>query len=235
MSRLSVETEYDKAVTALAQSLARCSWCRNNNTSKCTTCSTKIMQTNVYNSLSDMDRLRVQNEQAAIEAANPPPHEETFKEKLDVTLSSIWSCLPSILLLIAVIVILVVIQYNVNATTPGYNKIQTCLKTTVANIRDVNDDNKINCLDYAIVFKYTWDANNNPADCELVRNLHKDFNHLFVRIKWNNEWVYVEPSAYFYGCMYAYTMQEFWGDRYDSRYNFYNETEYWMSYDKSNR
>ena len=228
MGKLSVETEYDKAITALAVSLANCYDAKCNG-AKCATCATKQQQDNVYNSMADLDKLRVQNEVGELVARRHQPR-ATQADLRRASLSAVWDCRGTIIGALITLFVVFVLPYILWCDT-SYNKIQDTLKQTTLNIRDVNYDAKINCMDYAIVFKRQWDSKYNPDDCELVRNLSTNFNHLFVRIKQNGSWVYVEPSAYFYGYIDKYTMKEFWEDMYDSRYNLYGETEYWMRYD----
>lgn len=227
MSRLSVETEYDKAITALATSLATCSMSKCRGT-KCATCPTKQQQDNVYNSMADLDKLRVQNELAVMLARLNPPKSDLRH----ATLLGIWDCRGTIIGLLLFLFLIFGLPFLLQASTP--DDVKYILKQTTWNVFDVNCDAKLNCVDYAITFKKQWDKRYNQSDCEIVRNLSPSLNHLFVRVKVNGSWVCIEPSAYFYGYINSYTMKEFWEDKYDSRYNFYNETEYWMSYDKSN-
>lgn len=53
-------------------------------------------------------------------------------------------------------------------------------------------------------------------------------NHLFVRVKLCNgsRWLYIEPQADYDG--YNYKMEDYWGIKYDSRFNKYGETVYWL-------
>lgn len=97
---------------------------------------------------------------------------------------------------------------------------------SVNNIQDVNNDGKVNCIDYAISYKILWDYNNTGSAyrCEIVRNVNKEkgMNHLFVRVRNDkHEWVYLEPQQ---NC----TMEEYWGDKYNPVFNIYGETEYWL-------
>lgn len=227
MGRLSVETEYDKAIAALARSIADCydAKCYGK---QCAMCPTKKQQDNVYNNMSDIDKLRVQTETSVILGMRHQPK----VNELHCTLGAIWDCRWYIILLLITIFLIFFIPYKLYGNTS--DDIKYTLKQTTWNVFDVNCDTKLNCIDYAITFKKQWDKRYNPDDCELVRNLSPSLNHLFVRVKVNEAWVCVEPSAYFYGYLNSYTMKEFWEDKYDSRYNFYGETEYWMSYDKSN-
>ena len=235
MGKLSIETEYDKAVTALARSIAMCdnAECHGE---KCKTCPVWQQQSNVLESMPDIYKIRVLNELGILRAYNTQKESKTFKERwLDdfrMKCDAAWECRGAILLALIFLFFFFVFPYLVNGEDSQSNNIKNTLRQTTYNIRDVNDDAKINCLDVAIVFKHMWDKSNIPDECELVRNLSKDFNHLFVRIKTKDGWVYVEPGAHYYGCINQYKMKVFWEKTYNPRYNIYNETEYWMKYDK---
>lgn len=226
MSRISVETEYDKAITAFARSYAMCysAKCKGDG---CKMCPTYKQQENVYQNMADADKLRVQYETALIIGMQNPPE----VNELRATLGAIWDCKWLILLLLITIGLVFFVPAILYGDSVESDRIQIVLKETYYNLHDVNGDDKLNCIDYAIVFKNVWDKSYPSEECELVRNLSKDLNHLFVRIKKNGTWVCVEPSAYYYGYINRYTMKAFWEDKYDPRYNFYNETDYWMKHD----
>ena len=235
MSKISIETEYDKAVTELARSIAMCdnADCHGE---KCKTCPIWQQQSNVLESMPDIYKIRVLNELTILRAYNPPNESKTFMEEWRddflMKCSVAWDCRGPILLVLIFLFVMFVLPFLLWGEEYSNYKIQNALRQTSYNIKDVTGDNKINCMDFAIVFKHMWDSSNPPEDCELVRNLSKDFNHLFVRIRTDAGWVYVEPSAHYYGCINQYTMNAFWEDKYDARFNFYNETDYWMKYEK---
>ena len=90
--------------------------------------------------------------------------------------------------------------------------------------------------DYSMQFKKEWDKMFSPYDCELVRNYWKKagakppvMNHLFVRVRLTpgGKWLYVEPQAKYDSS--SYKMEDYWGKRYNSRYNQYGETTYWLN------
>lgn len=95
-----------------------------------------------------------------------------------------------------------------------------------ANIRDLDKDGKINCVDYAIMFKLTWDREYPVLKdkCEIVRNVNKrtEMNHLFTYVNG----IGVEAWA---PDPYRFRMEDNWGGRYDSSLNIYGETAYWVS------
>lgn len=98
-------------------------------------------------------------------------------------------------------------------------------------VTDVNDDNKINCIDYTVTFKKLWDKYCKPGhtmNCEIVRNVNNrtNFNHLFIRVRENSnsDWLYIEPQA----SSINFMMEEHWKERYDPRFNIYGETYIWL-------
>lgn len=106
--------------------------------------------------------------------------------------------------------------------------IKTVLMTKPKKMTDINRDDLTNCIDYATYFKSVRDIiyPDNRADCEIVRNVNKNtgMNHLFVRVRFYQTWVYVEPQ----GSTNNYDMYRFWGDKYNSIYNIYGESEKWL-------
>lgn len=79
MGRLSVETEYDKAVEALATSIADCHLRKKYGScqeTECATCTTYAQQVNCLNGMPDIDKIRVNNTIARQLADRDPPQEE---------------------------------------------------------------------------------------------------------------------------------------------------------------
>ena len=115
-------------------------------------------------------------------------------------------------------------------------EIRSILRITHRNVHDCDLDGKVNCCDYSMQFKKEWDKMFSPYDCELVRNYWKKagakkpvMNHLFVRVRLTpgGKWLYVEPQAKYDSS--SYKMEDYWGKRYNSRYNQYGETTYWLN------
>lgn len=113
------------------------------------------------------------------------------------------------------------------------NLIKETSKRTHTYVWDVDCNDKINCVDYAVTFKYFWDKyspKGNSFNCQIIRNKNpvNGFHHLFIRVRANtkSEWIYIEPQAYYPNL----DMFEYWGERYDPQYNIYNETYIWKSY-----
>jgi hypothetical protein len=79
---------------------------------------------------------------------------------------------------------------------------------------DMDNDGKINCVDYTIQF-YQYYPNRN--DVRIIWSDNKNFNHLFVRVNGTD----VEPGAYLRKSNTEkwFGMKKFWGDIYDPSYN----------------
>jgi hypothetical protein len=94
------------------------------------------------------------------------------------------------------------------------------IETVHIQLRDVNKDGLVNCIDYAILFHIKYGDrsriihNTNPA---------KGFNHLFNYVlSTSNVWMAVEPQ----GNNGNWPMSVYWKDSYDSQYDV-DETSYW--------
>ncbi len=94
-------------------------------------------------------------------------------------------------------------------------------------LRDVNDDGVLNCIDYTVCFKVTWDKFYIRDDCMIIRNKCNDFHHLFIGVLDNTDLktklIFVEPQ----GKWNNYEMKSWWKD-YDEKYNVYYETYMWL-------
>ncbi|MBB5225422.1 hypothetical protein DYE50_03820 [Treponema ruminis] len=110
-------------------------------------------------------------------------------------------------------------------------KILSTLQESQLNVYDYNGDGKINCIDYSCIFKLTWDYNfpEEAYRCELIRNHNGDvMNHLFAGIRDENyNIIEVETWA---PNPNQYLMCEVWPEgRYNRDFNYYGETERWLS------
>lgn len=82
MGKLSVETEYDKAVDAVATSLADCHLKKKYGVCKdCSTCDTLRQQTNCLSNMPDIDRIRVNNTVQRLILQMDPPEQKPLKGK----------------------------------------------------------------------------------------------------------------------------------------------------------
>jgi hypothetical protein len=102
---------------------------------------------------------------------------------------------------------------------PAPAPVDTTLPTIRETLRriyrvDMDNDGKINCIDYTIQF-YQYYPNRNVV--RIIWSDNKNFNHLFVRVNG----IDVEPGAYLRESNTEkwFGMKKFWGDRYDPSYN----------------
>lgn len=100
-----------------------------------------------------------------------------------------------------------------------------------SQVYDLDGDNKVNCIDYAVMFKIVWDRNypRLSSHCTIVRNVNwkTGMNHLFIFVQDDTGMnIAVEPGTF---DPEIYKMEEVWEDKYDPLYNNYGETKYWLS------
>jgi hypothetical protein len=103
-------------------------------------------------------------------------------------------------------------------------RIEDTLKLTHENIKDVNKDGLVNCIDYAYLFKkyYGYHA-------RIIRNVNKEtgMDHLLNAVQFTDrdpisKWIFVEPQ----GDKYTWRPDTYWGSKYDHEYD-YDETWKW--------
>lgn len=84
----------------------------------------------------------------------------------------------------------------------------------VQDLEDRNDDDLINCIDYAKRFRELY---GNQARLMVNYNPNTDMNHMYIKIRLGgNKYIEIEPQA---GSDRGYTMQEFWGNVFDPAYS----------------
>lgn len=94
-----------------------------------------------------------------------------------------------------------------------YADISDAVVRTHSQVRDMNRDGKVNCVDYSLTFKSIWEAEHGKGSCVLMKN-HNDatgMHHMFVKVRHTyNVWTYVEPQ----GTADNWTPYSVWGRRY---------------------
>lgn len=264
MSKLSVETEFDKAVNAVATSLADCELkkkygqCRE---AECTQCDMKKYQENCMKGFADMDKIRVYNQVQRDLAMRDPPQQQyaTGRDaKLAILKYDLKETVGPIVGVLVVLLLLLLLGFTpVLAALHGqslsdfdytryalpseagyaglYRKhILDTLDKTNKYATDINEDGLINCIDYSVIFKRLWDKQYESKNCEIVRNKSKTMNHLFIRVRQNDNtsWECIEPQAAKKDIT-KYFMEDFWtAAEYNPLYNIYGETERWLKEDK---
>ena len=140
---------------------------------------------------------------------------------------------------ITIIIYLVVSlwQCNLRSNTSTKNNnlitrqsVYTVIERTHSQVADRDKNGVINCVDYSITFKREWDKLYDNSCCELVHNYNaaKNFNHVLVRVKINNEWIMVEPQT----TGSDFSPEGYWPVSYDSKYNIYGKTAEYLRRDK---
>lgn len=234
----------DQALHDLAHTQAAC-MCRlqfgSCTKENCKNCETKIQLRNCKRELSDYDLLRLKS-MTGDEYANLSRIPENWMkpEDIDKSIRDFGWWLIGKPLVVSLIVLAVVFLI---CTVPGYfispqdtpkidwdAAITRTVQKTQATLRDVNHDGVVNCVDAAIIFKWIWDEDYPllKDTCTIIRNYNPGvMNHLFIAIHdITKPLVYVEPRAYYPS---RYTMQYNWEDKFDSRFNWYGETQRWLN------
>jgi len=103
---------------------------------------------------------------------------------------------------------------STNRSAPSF----IAARKTAENIRDVNRDGKINCIDYACLYKQYY-GDGTQARLIWNKNDTANFNHLFVYIPDGaGGWIAIEPS-YTSEDISKRTISYAWGSQYNSRYD----------------
>ena len=126
--------------------------------------------------------------------------------------------------------------YQCQKTSTDFDaKVSSVLNKIQRNVYDFDKDGEVNCKDYAVLFKETWDFMFDSWQCLIVRNYnkHTGLNHLFVRVWDKQSATYVNIETWMLDSKPSYSHKDWcmhcvWGDRYDMYYNYYQETEYWL-------
>ena len=114
-------------------------------------------------------------------------------------------------------------SYTVPGSMPGdtvpktvaaakQDDISSTIKFVKTIVHDVNNDNLINCIDYAVLFyKYF------PGECIIIvnRNRNTGMHHMFNAVWIDRKWIYLEPQ----GPQSNYDMSSVWGKKYNPYYN----------------
>lgn len=231
------ETFNDLAVRELAKGKAAC-MCRLQfkrcTSSECKDCPAAVKFQNCVEQMSEYDHLRLDSyisKYYVIYSANPDKW-MSHHRFLSYNIRILFTIMISFLI-VGLFFGLLANWYMNPGDKPEYEQVtlrskvvRTIIKTQ-SEIYDYNSDNQINCIDYACEFKLNWDEMWPEHNCILVRNLNPvtGMNHLFVRVYANGKINDIEPWA---PDVYDYEMENVWGERYNTRYNYYGETKRWL-------
>lgn len=183
--------------------------------------------------MSDYDRQRLAkytSEQYLIDSIYPAKWMSYKRLKLH-TLK--WAL---IIIFCFILLFLPVLLMNAEAPKNAYgvddileDNIVNTLMYSQENIYDLNGDEEINCIDYTIMFKLSWDKRYPGKEhrCIIIRNKSDSMNHLFIGIYDDySNLVFVEPWAH---TPWKYLMEDNWSpSKYNPKYNIYGETSKWL-------
>lgn len=233
------ESFEDLAVRELAKSRSAC-MCRLQfgrcTRDECKTCQVNQRFQRCWNQMSDYDKQRTQSYTAQLYA----------ERSVDpMQWSSFAGCIKYVLFIFGVIafagiaLVMLVSSIGDPSAEPSAisipaeldERIIPVMVMTHSQVKDINGDGKVNCIDYTCTFKHLWDSMypNRKNECNIVRNYNPKtgFHHLFIRVYGSTRSVYVEPRA---KNPYRYTMEENWTDgRYDPKHDILGETDRWMN------
>lgn len=230
----------DQAIYDLAHSQAAC-MCRlqfgSCTKERCKNCETKAQIKNCKRELCDYDLLRLKSMTGEAYADLSRIPENWMKpEDIDKSIRDwAWRVFgkPLVVCLVILVVFIMMGWFARPQDTPKVDwdtAITRTVQKTQATLRDVNHDGVVNCVDAAIMFKWIWDGDYPMLKdtCTIIRNYNPGvMNHLFIAIHdITKPLVYVEPRAYYPS---RYTMQYNWEDKFDSRFNWYGETQKWLN------
>ena len=125
---------------------------------------------------------------------------------------------------LALMVVLLMVGVRLVSASPCSKelreRIEVTLDATHRNIKDMNGDYIVNCVDWAMTFKSEWGKRYPAALCRLVYNHNKStgWAHMLVRVKYTQDdyyWTHVEPQ----GNAEVWDPATFWGDDYSPYWN----------------
>lgn len=108
-----------------------------------------------------------------------------------------------------------------------YLQIRYTLDAVHEVVGDIYRDGKVNCIDYAVTFKYFWDnyftnTAQTHAYIRLGRIYTEKMNHLFIILYLGSNVYYIEPQA----TGDLVTVGEVFGDDFDSSKVYYETKDY---------
>lgn len=94
-----------------------------------------------------------------------------------------------------------------------YDGIGDAVERTHSQVRDVNYDGEVDCVDWSRTFKEIWENEHGPGTCILVENhnTRTGMHHMLVKVRIDGYmWEYVEPQ----GTRDNWQPYDIWGDKY---------------------
>lgn len=228
---LDQRTDWDKNIETLARTRASCAlnlYCGHCTEATCYSCPKNSYYSNCYNQLADCDKLRCDELSSLYYDIKLYSYKERCRDNKFVKIALVGT--------IALFGCIIASIFNKPKQTytahTGYKNdtyIVSTLRRTRGNLRDVNHDAVVNCVDYSIIFKQEWDKQFDAENCEILRctNPITGFSHLFIRCRKDrySPWYNIEPQ----GADDYYMMQDVWiNGEVDYVHTFYGETNRWL-------
>lgn len=269
MERISIESEQDKAIEVLGDTLGTC-WFKKRvgicTDYECPGCDTCAKFNGCYEYLDEFNKLAV--EKAANEKfARLMLDEESVRERLFAEKHGKYApyFLSVLKMWLAIMVPIFIIVWYVSmcagcSSSPHpevaartSNDMAECkaanerliawvISESREKLRDVNGDGKVNCVDYSVVFKETWDricwARKERCGFVVNKNPVSGWNHMFISIQnvyWPWDMVKVEPQANVNPYMNdksSLYVERYWGDKYNPVYDKRHFSQYKWVLDK---
>lgn len=232
------ETFNDLAVRELAEGRSACickiqfGMC---DRTECVHCAIGKQYRNCYKAMNDYDRNRLAGyvaKQYVIDSRYP---EQWMRHTDYVRYFNKWYGIVLAFVIFFVLVIGVFMVGPSDTPNKKQDKLPSAIEKMIVvsmlraqlDIKDLNLDGKINCIDYSCMFKLVWDNYfpENKDYCLIVRNKGPGIHHLFISIWWQGSRIDVEPWA---SDPYKYLMTDNWTDVYNPDNNIYGETKEWL-------
>lgn len=228
------ETFNDLAVRELAKSRSACI-CRVQfkrcTTDECEHCPVNERFQTCFDSMSDYDKQRLSSyiaKQYVIDSRDP----EAWLSHKGLLMHTVGMVLGAAIMFTLFLYYAIVIFGgcgNIPESRVNQMIIDT-LECSHSQVRDLDYNGTVNCIDYAVTFKCIWDLKYPEYKnmCEIIRNrnINTGMHHLFVRILNDRKSIYVETWAQ---DINKYLMEDNWTrGKYDSRLNISGETGIWL-------
>jgi hypothetical protein len=227
VNRIGIETDLDKCIEVLAQAKADID-------ASMATAETVSYFNTEYIKLIPVDRLKV----LQLAKAKSRVYQLCYNKRplgLYNNARRIIKEVGTCLFVFSFIIFMIIFTFGIFGCSSLSGNPSDTLHYPLVRSDDINNDGKVNCIDYAVSYKLIWDQNNygHESYCEIVRNKNPNnkMHHLFVRVRnpYTMQWEYIEPQN-------GLPMELAWPMMYNPAFNIFGETEYWLrkgkQYDK---
>lgn len=242
-TKFSFESDFEKGLDTLAEVKAYCTYCRNTGICKPDDCSTcpkqkwflESVRTLIPIDLLKIDMMSVEKLKRYLEVSAPEKRNREARKRYYIEGLKMILILVTALMIAPFLLTLFFMRVAGDYPPPlgGWEKryqkpyVERVLKTVHEEIYDMNRDGKINCQDYAVLFKWVWDRDIGlDFEVEITHNLNfrTGMNHLFITLQCEGGTYYIEPQRNYNE---EYLMERVWGSAFDYRCNVYAERNWW--------